>query len=112
MEPPDEPAPTVTIGGREVGHLEGALIAQEADRLGVPPSAVGKVRIPRRAPRRVVLSGYRLTLATAATIAATADERGVPPVRVIESIAEEHVKALNRKRSRKTPKGRGGGRRG
>jgi hypothetical protein len=112
MEPPDDTAPTVTIGGREVGHLEAALIARKADRLGVRPSAVGKVRIPRRAPRDVVLSGYRLTLATAATIAATADARGVPPVRVIESIAEEHVRSLKRKRSKKTPKGRGGGWRG
>ena len=108
MATPDEPTPTVTIGGREVGHLEAALITREADRLGVRPSAVGKVRIPRRTPKEVVLSGYRLTLATAATIAATADARGVPPVRVIESIAEEYAKQLNRK----TPKGHGGGRRG
>jgi len=112
MEPSNEPAPTVTIAGRDVSHLEAALIAQEADRLGVRPSAVGKVRISRRAPKRVVLSGYRLTLATAATIAATADARGVPPVRVIESIAEEYVEELNRKRSRKSPKRRGGGKRG
>ena len=111
MEPPDTQTPTVTIGGREVSHLEAALIAQKADRLGVCPSAVGKVRFPRRTPKEVVLSGYRLTLATAATIAATADARGVPPVWVIESIAEEYVKALNRKRS-KAPKGRGRGRRG
>jgi len=108
MEPPDTQTPTVTIGGREVSHLEAALIAQKADRLGVCPSAVGKVRFPRRTPREVVLSGYRLTLATAATIAATADARGVPPVRVIESIAEEYAEQLNRK----TPKRRGGGRRG
>jgi hypothetical protein len=108
MEPPDTQTPTVTIGGREVTHLEAALIAQKADRLGVCPSAVGKVRFPRRTPKEVVLSGYRLTLATAATIAATADARGVPPVRVIESIAEEYAEQLNRK----TPKRRGGGRRG
>ena len=108
MEPLDESAPTVTIGGREVGYLEAALIAREADRLGVCPSAVGKVRIPRRAPKDVLLSGYRLTLATAAIIAVTADARGVPPVRVIEGVAEEYVKGLKRK-----PKGRrGGGRRG
>jgi len=109
MKSPDEPTPTVTIGGREVGHLEAALIAREADRLGVPPGAVGEVTIPRRAPRRVVISGFHLTLATAATIAAVADARGLPPVRVIESIAEEHVEALNRKsRPRKRPKGRRG----
>jgi hypothetical protein len=113
MKTPDEPVPTVTIGGREVSHLEAALIAQEADRLGVRPSAVGDVAIPRRAPRRVVLSGYRLTLATAATIAAVADAKGLPPVRLLEAIAEEYVRSLNRKRARKKPRGRrGGGRRG
>ncbi|HLL52446.1 MAG TPA: hypothetical protein VK447_02810 [Myxococcaceae bacterium] len=102
MKTRDESAPTVTIGGREVDHLEAALIAQEADRLGVSPGAVGEVAIPRRAPRRVVLSGYRLTLATAAKIAAVAGAKGVPPVRVIEAIAEEYVESLNRKRTRKT----------
>jgi len=108
MEPPDTETPTITIGGREVSHLEAALIARKAERLGVCPSAAGKVRFPRRTPKEVVLSGYRLTLATAAKIAATADARGVPPVRVIESIAEEYAEQLNRK----PPKGRGGGRRG
>jgi hypothetical protein len=110
MKPLDEPTPTIAIGGREVSQLVAALIAQEADRLGVRPGAVGDVAIPRRAPRHVVISGFRLTILTAATIAAVADAKGLPPVRVIEAIAEEHVRSLSQKsRTRKTPRRRRGG---
>jgi len=104
---------TVTLGGKKVSLLVAALTAREADRLGILLREVGDVAIPRRAPTRVVLAGYRLTIATAAAIAAAADAKGHPPARVIEAIVEEHVEALGRKaRTRKTKRPRGGGRRG
>ncbi|HLL52016.1 MAG TPA: hypothetical protein VK447_00635 [Myxococcaceae bacterium] len=124
METPDEPAPTVTIGGREVSHLVAALIAQESDRLGILPGQVGDVMIPDPAPTHVMISGYSLSIETSAAIATFADANGLHPVRVIQDIVREHAEALDRKaRTRETtcplegtwavrsdcPKGRGGG---
>ncbi|HLL83006.1 MAG TPA: hypothetical protein VK420_10155 [Longimicrobium sp.] len=103
---------TVTLGGRKVSLLVAALLAQEADRLGTLLSEVGDVASPRRRPTHVVLAGYRLTIATAAEIAATADAAGLQPARVIETIVEEHVAALERKartRTRKRPRDGGRG---
>jgi hypothetical protein len=103
---------TVTLGGKKVPLMVAALLAWKADRLGILLSEVGDVAIPRRRPTHVVLAGYRLTIATAAEIAAAADAGGLPPVRVIEKIVEEHVEALDRKaRARKRARPRGGGRR-
>jgi hypothetical protein len=99
----NEPAPTVAIGGREVSIVMAALIAQEADRLGILPGLVGDVAIPDPAPTHVVLSGFRLSVATGAAIAAAADARGLHPVRVIQSIVQEQAEALARKaRTRET----------
>jgi hypothetical protein len=123
MNPLDEPAPTVTIGGREVTQVVAALIAQEADRLGILPGQVGDVVLPTPEPTHVMISGLRLTIATSAAIAAFADANGLHPVRVIQDIVREHAEALDRKaRTRETtrplegswalpsdsPKGRGG----
>ena len=103
MNPLNEPAPTVTIGGREVSHLVAALIAQEVDRLGILPREVGDVAIPSPEPTHVTISGLRLSIATGAAIAAVADQQGLHPVRVIQGIVREHAEALARKaRTRET----------
>jgi hypothetical protein len=118
-----EPVPTVTIGGREVSHLVAALIAQEADRLGILPGEVGDVVIPSPEPTHVMMSGLRLSIDTSAAIAAVADKQGLHPISVIQDIVREHAESLDRKaRTRETtrplegtwavpsdsPKGRGG----
>ena len=46
---------TVRIGGREVPIVVAALIAEEADRLGLLPSQVGDVVFPEPAPTQVHL---------------------------------------------------------
>ncbi|HLL55335.1 MAG TPA: hypothetical protein VK447_17385 [Myxococcaceae bacterium] len=103
MEPSNEPASTVTIRGREVNPLVAALIAQEADRLCILPGLVGDVVLPAPAPTHVMISGFRLSIATSAAIAAFADANGLHPVRVIQDILREHTEALDRKaRTRET----------
>jgi hypothetical protein len=92
-----EPAATVTIGGREVPLLKAALIAQEADCLGVLPHQVGDVVIPQPAPAHVMIADLRLSIAAGAEIAAAADARGVHPVRVIQSIVRDYAKSLNKR---------------
>ena len=100
---PHNAAQTVPIGGHQVTVLVAALIAQEADRLGVLPNDVGDVAIPDPAPTHVTIAGYRLTIGTAAAIATAADEQGMHPKRVIESIVEERAEALDRRaRTRET----------
>jgi hypothetical protein len=81
--------------------LVAALIAQESDRLGIPPSQVGEVTSPKPAPTHVEIAGYRLTIETGAQLGAQADALGVLPKRVIESIVTEHVEALERRARRR-----------
>ncbi len=94
---------TVWIGGREVPIVVAALIAEEADRLGLLPSQVGDVVIPVPAPSHVEISGLRLSIATAAALAEAADEKGVHPVRMVELVVREHAEDLNKRaRTRET----------
>lgn len=92
---------TVMVGGRQVPDLVAALLAQEADRLGILPRRVGDVVIPTPAPTHVRIAGYRLTITTAAAIATVADAQGMHPRRVLESIVEEQTEALNRRARRR-----------
>ncbi|HLL52258.1 MAG TPA: hypothetical protein VK447_01845 [Myxococcaceae bacterium] len=96
-----KPPATVSIGGREVPLVVAALIAQESDRLGIPPGQVGEVTSPEPAPTHVEIAGYRLTIETGAQLAAQADALGVLPKRAIEGIVTEHVEALERRARRR-----------
>jgi hypothetical protein len=94
---------TVMIGGREVSLLMAALLAQEADRLGVLPGQVRQLAVPDPAPTHVLISGFRLSIGTGAAIAAASDAQAMLPVKVIESILREYAESLGRKaRTRKT----------
>lgn len=92
---------TVAIGGREVPLLTAALLAQEADRLGILSGNVGDVVVPVPEPTHVRIAGFRLTIATAAAIATVADAQGMHPKRLLESIVEEQTETLNRRARRR-----------
>jgi hypothetical protein len=85
--------------------LLAALIAQEADRLGVLPGQVGDVVVPEPEPSTVVIAGFRLSLEAGAQIAALADAEGLTPKKLIEKVVTEHAEALHR-RARARPRGR------
>lgn len=92
-----------------------ALMAQEADGLGVLLGEVGDVVVPEPAPTHVRISRYRLTIATAAGFAMVADARGMHPKRLLEFVLEEYADAFGRRArkqdTRRTP-GRNGSSRG
>ncbi len=102
-DPPNDTPATVTIGGREVPLLMAALMAQEADRLGVLPDQVRHVAVPDPVPTHVLISRLRQTIGPGAAIATASDAQAMLPVKVIESILRDYAEALGRKaRARKT----------
>jgi len=92
---------SVRIGGREVPVLVAALIAQEADRLGILPGQVGDVALPDPPPTSVVIAGFRLSLVAGAHIAALADAEKLRPKKLLEKLVTEHAQALERRARRR-----------
>jgi hypothetical protein len=95
---------TFMIGGKRLSELRAALVCQEADRLHVTPSQVGRVRISRDVPERVSVADQSLTLHGAAALAEDADRHGETPaealVRVLESLYPQ--RSSRRARARET----------
>ena len=81
----------VRIGGKRVPLVVAALMGQEADRLHVAPSIVGRVSVPNPPPTHVEIARNRLTVRAAACIASVADRQGVEPATVIADILEKHI---------------------
>ncbi|HLL84269.1 MAG TPA: hypothetical protein VK420_16520 [Longimicrobium sp.] len=88
---------SVRLRGRQVSALKAALIAQEADRLGVLPRDVGDVVVPKPAPKTVLLAGFTVSIAAGAAIAEVSDAEGIHPKKLIERITHEYAEALDRR---------------
>jgi hypothetical protein len=92
----------VRIGGRDVSEVMAALMAQEADRLGVLPGELGELSLPDPVPATVRISGFEVSIGTGAAIAKAADELRLHPKRLIEKIVEEHAEARARRARRRS----------
>lgn len=99
----EDPAATVPIGGKEVPVWLAALIAQEADRLGLLPSKVGDLVLPERVPTHVQIAGFTFTVEAAAQLAAEADAREMLLPEVMGALLDEHFA----RRKRRGKEGRG-----
>lgn len=87
----EEPLATVHIGGREVSLLVAALLAQQAEVIGILPAKVGDVVLPEPPPTHVVLAGLELSVLAAALIAVEADQRQMLIPDVMAAILDEEV---------------------
>ena len=92
---------SVRIGGKKVSVLRAALMAQEADRLGVLVGKVEDLVLPRSAPATVRIAGITVSIAAGATLARVADEEALHPKKLIEQIVHEHAQALGRRARRR-----------
>jgi len=87
--------------GQTVPVLRAALIAVEADRLGVLPRKVRRVEIPDPAPTHVVIARQTVSVQAAAILAEEADARGLLLETLVTQIVHEAASGFDRRAKRR-----------
>jgi len=90
----------VRIGGRRVPLLRAALIAVEADRLGVLPRKVGTLEVPDPAPTHVVIARQTVSVYAAAILGEQADAQGVTLEALVTRIVHEKAERIGQRARR------------